>query len=122
MSVRSYQDLTVWQKAMDLAALCYQITKGMPQEERYGMVSQIRRAAASVPANIAEGWGRQQTGEYIRFLQIAQGSLREVETHLLLCIRVGLLTEAQARAALQLITEISKMTRSLTGSLKRKLT
>ena len=91
--IRSYRDLKVWQQAMDLAEVCYRLTRGFPKDELYGMVSQIRRAAASVPANIAEGHGRNSRGEYIQFLRVAQGSLKELETHLLLAQRVGLSTE-----------------------------
>ena len=89
-SIQSYRDLRVWQEAMTLAEMCYRLTKIFPKEEVYGMTSQIRRAAASVPANIAEGYGRESRAEYIRFLRIAQGSLKEVETHLILSERVRL--------------------------------
>ena len=78
MTIQSYQDLTVWQKAMDLAEQCYRLTKTFPKAELFGMTSQIQRAAASIPANIAEGWGRNSTAEYIQFLRIAQGSLKEL--------------------------------------------
>jgi four helix bundle protein len=120
MPVNSYQDLTVWQKAMDLAEVCYHLTKAFPKEEMYGMVTQIRRASSSVPANIAEGWGRGTTGEYIQFLRVAQGSLKELETHLLLAQRVGLTTEQEVNPALQLLSEVSRMIISLIGSLRRK--
>jgi four helix bundle protein len=120
MRIDSYQDLIVWQKAMDLAELCYHLTKSFPVEERFGMTSQIRRAATSIPANIAEGWGRGTTGAYLQFLRIAQGSTKELETHLLLCQRVGLLQSAKAVPALNLLSEVSRMTISLIGSLKRK--
>ncbi|ODH02095.1 hypothetical protein A4S05_02830 [Nostoc sp. KVJ20] len=89
-SIQSYQDLKVWQEAMNLAEECYRVTKPFPKEETYGMISQIRRASVSIPANIAEGYGRRTRGEYIQFLYIAQGSLKELETHLLLSIRVAL--------------------------------
>ncbi|ACC84986.1 four helix bundle protein [Nostoc punctiforme] len=89
-SIQSYQDLKVWQEAMNLAEECYRVTKQFPKEETYGMISQIRRASVSIPANIAEGYGRRTRGEYIQFLYIAQGSLKELETHLLLSIRVAL--------------------------------
>jgi four helix bundle protein len=121
MQVNSYQDLKVWQKAMDLAEQCYRVTRGFPKDELFGMISQIRRASASIPANIAEGWGREGTREYIQFLRVAQGSLKELETHLILCQRVGLLLEAQALPLLVLCTEVGKMMRSLIGSLQRKL-
>ncbi|TVP63104.1 MAG: four helix bundle protein [Nodularia sp. (in: Bacteria)] len=89
-SIQSYQDLKAWQEAMNLGEECYRVTKQFPKEETYGMTSQIRRASVSIPANIAEGYGRRTRGEYIQFLYIAQGSLKELETHLLLSIRVEL--------------------------------
>src|SRR5690242_315326 len=89
-AVRSYRDLRVWQDGMTLAARCYDITRTFPKEELYGITSQIRRSASSIPANIAEGNGRENRGEYIQFLRIAQGSLKELETHLLLSVRIGL--------------------------------
>ena len=85
------------------------------------MTSQIRRAAASIPANIAEGWGRQGTREYIQFLRVAQGSLKEVETHLILSQRVGLIHQDQITPLLARATEIGKMIHSLIGSLQRRL-
>jgi len=117
MSIESYQDLTVWQKSMDLAELCYHLTRDFPKAELFGMTSQIRRAATSIPANIAEGWGRGTTGEYLQFLRIAQGSTKELETHLLLCQRIKLLTPEEAAQAIALVAEISRMTISLIGSL-----
>jgi four helix bundle protein len=120
MPIESYQDLIVWQKAMDLAEQCYLATRPFPKEELFGMTSQIRRAATSIPANIAEGWGRGTTGEYLQFLRVAQGSTKELETHLLLCHRVGLLTADQARPLLSLLAEVSRMTISLIGSLRRR--
>ncbi len=121
MPIESYQDLIVWQKAMDLAEQCYRLTKRFPRDELFGMTSQIRRASASIPANIAEGWGREGTREYIQFLRVAQGSLKELETHLILSQRVGLAAEAQVAPLLGLSAEVGKMTRSLIGSLQRKL-
>ncbi|AOW98858.1 hypothetical protein BJP34_04785 [Moorena producens PAL-8-15-08-1] len=90
MTIESYRDLKVWQVGMDLAQMCYLATRHFPKEELYGMISQIRRASASIPANIAEGYGRKTRLEYIQFLYIAQGSLKELETHLLLSKRVKL--------------------------------
>ena len=87
-SIRSYRDLRVWREAMTLAELCYRHTKSFPKDELFGLVSQIRRAGASVPANIAEGYGRENKGSYVQFLRIAQGSCKEVETHALLAHRV----------------------------------
>jgi four helix bundle protein len=88
VAIHSFKDLEVWQMAMTLAADCYHLTARFPKEEIYSMTAQIRRAAASVPANIAEGHGRENTGAFIQFLRIAQGSLKELETHLLLAERV----------------------------------
>lgn len=94
-AVLSYRDLKAWQHAMDLVVDCYQLVRAFPKEELFALSSQIRRAATSVPANIAEGWGRENRNEYVRFLQIAQGSLKELETHLLVCERVGITTHDQ---------------------------
>jgi four helix bundle protein len=85
---QSYRDLRVWQEAVKLAEICYRLTKNFPKEELYGMTSQIRRASVSIAANIAEGYGRKHKKEYIQFLYIAQGSLKELETHLLIAQRV----------------------------------
>ena len=86
--IQSYRDLRVWREAMLLAEEAYRFTKPFPRDEMFGLTAQIRRAAASVPANIAEGYGRESTGNYIQFLRIAQGSCKEVETHALLAHRV----------------------------------
>ena len=91
MAVRQYRDLIVWRKSLELAKLCYMLTKSFPKDERFGMTSQIRRAAASIPANIAEGNARAHTKEYLHHLSIARGSLAELETHLLLGYEVDLL-------------------------------
>ncbi|WP_366145470.1 four helix bundle protein, partial [Methylovulum sp.] len=100
--MESYQDLEIWQRAMNLAESAYTLTKCYPKDELFGMTSQIRRAAASIPANIAEGWARRSTKEFQQFLRIANGSLRELETHLLLSQRVGLCT---TEAVQPLLTE-----------------
>ena len=84
MAIESYKDLDVWQVAMTLAQESYLLTARFPKDETYGMAAQIRRAAVSIPANIAEGYGRDQTGSFVQFLKIAQGSARELETHLIL--------------------------------------
>src|SRR5438093_1116285 len=84
MTVQHYRQLEVWQGGMELAEKCYLATRGFPREELFGLVSQIRRAAVSIPANIAEGQGREHTREFLHFLSMARGSLMEVETHLLL--------------------------------------
>src|SRR4029453_17545399 len=88
--IDSYRDLVVWQQAMDLAVAVYSATRTWPKEELYGLTSQVRRAATSVPAKIAEGYGRENVGSYQQFLRIAQGSLKELETHLLISQRIGI--------------------------------
>ncbi|MCB8984473.1 MAG: four helix bundle protein [Ardenticatenaceae bacterium] len=116
----SYQQLKVWQEGMTLAVMCYQMTKMFPKEEMYGMTSQIRRAGASIPANIAEGYGRESRGDYIRFLQIAQGSLKELETHLILAQRVNLTDPKTVQPVLGQCTTVGKMLRALIRSLQEK--
>ena len=115
--IRSYRDLRVWEKGMDLAEACYSITKEFPKEEMYGMTSQIRRAAASIPANISEGYGREYRAEYVQFLRIAQGSLKELETHLILSVRVKLTTSQAVNPILTECESLGKMLRSLIRSL-----
>ena len=119
-TINSYKDLDVWLMAMDLAESCYRVTRNFPREEMYGMTAQIRRASASIPANIAEGYGRDQTGGFIQFLRIAQGSTREVETHLILAGRVGLLKSDPLSGLLDECERIGKMIRSLIRSLEAR--
>lgn len=114
----SYRDLRVWQEGMNLAAACYQVTEVFPKEEIYGMTSQIRRSAASIPANTAEGYGREYRAEYIHFLRIAQGSLKELETHLFLSQRVNIVTSQALETLLQQCETVGKMLRSLIRSLE----
>ena len=88
MTVRDYRDLRAWQTAVDLGVECYTLSRGFPPEERYGLTKQLRDAAVSIAANIAEGNGRLTTGEYLNHLSIARGSLREVDTHLEFALRL----------------------------------
>ncbi len=118
--INSYRDLRVWQEAMELAELCHLLTRGFPREEMFGSSSQIRRSSASVPANIAEGHGRENRGSFIQYLRIAQGSLKELETHLLLAQRVGLLAADQAEPVLARCELLGKRLRSLIRSLAQK--
>jgi four helix bundle protein len=118
--INSYRDLLVWQKAMDLAVLCYSLTRSFPRDEMFGLTSQIRRASASVAANIAEGHGRESSGSFVQSLRIAQGSLKETETHLLLAERVGLLPADQAAKAMKASDEIGRMLRSLIRAVQEK--
>jgi four helix bundle protein len=119
-TIKSYRDLRVWQDAMALAEASYRLTRGFPKEEMFGLSSQIRRSAASIAANIAEGHGRENTGSFIQSLRIAQGSLKELETHLLLAARVGLLKEAFVEASMGQCEALGKMLRSLIRSLQQR--
>ena len=118
--IRSYRDLRVWQEGMNLAEACYQVARAFPKEEMYGMTSQICRSASSIPANIAEGYGREYRAEYIRFLSVAQGSLKELETHLLLAARVKLTTTQAINPILNQCESLGTMLRSLIRSLQNK--
>ncbi len=95
MAVKNYQELIVWQKGMDLVEAVYKASQTFPQEETYGLTSQIRRAVVSVPSNIAEGQGHKSTKEFMHFLSIALGSLREVETQILITERLTYLNKKQ---------------------------
>jgi len=116
--IRSYRDLRVWQEGMDLAVICYGLTKSFPKDELFGMTSQIRRAGSSIPANIAEGYGRSSKGDYMQFLRVAQASLKELETHLILCMRVKLLPEPQCKTTLEHCDRLGKMLHRLIRSLQ----
>ncbi|MGD9894978.1 MAG: four helix bundle protein, partial [Dehalococcoidia bacterium] len=111
-SIASYYDLDVWKIAMDLAVDCYGLTRGFPRDELFGLTSQIRRASASVPANIAEGYGRDNRGDYVHHLRIAQGSLKELETHLILASRVGIVTTEQLDPILSRADRTGRLLRS----------
>jgi len=117
--IKSYRDLRVWQESMTLAVECYQLTRAFPKEEMFGLSSQIRRSAASIPANIAEGHGRENTQSFIQYLRIAQGSLKELETHLLLAERVGLIVKENTEAVLRRCEAIGKMIRLLIRALQQ---
>lgn len=109
MEVKSYQDLQVWQKAMDLVETIYRATSSFPKEEIYGLTSQLRRAAVSIPSNIAEGSSRRSTQEFIRYINIASGSLAEVETQMAIAFRLGLLQEDMFSVIQDRGQELSRM-------------
>jgi four helix bundle protein len=119
--IQSFKDLLVWQKALTLSVLCYELTKAFPKDEMYGMTAQIRRASVSVPANIAEGHGREHTRSFIQFLRVAQGSLKELETHLMLAEQVNLAPAAALAPAYAMTDEIGRMLRALIRALQEKL-
>jgi four helix bundle protein len=117
----AYQELEVWQEAMTLAEELYRETVSFPREERYGLTAQLRRAGVSIPSNIAEGYGREATQEWIRFLRIAQGSLKELETQLLLASRLGFLSPAAYTTLSARTVRISHQLRALIKSLAARL-
>ena len=109
LDIKNYRDLIVWQKAMDLVEEIYKLTNEFPRDEVFVLVNQIRRAAISIPSNIAEGNSRKTKQDYARFLAIARGSKSEVETQIEICIRLHYLTQEQANSVLALCEEIGKM-------------
>ncbi len=122
MIIRSYRELEVRQKAMDLVVLCYQAAEKFPKGEMYGLVAQLQRAAVSVPANIAEGQGRNHTREFINHLSIAYGSLMEVETHLQIAARLAYIAQSELDSLVVKTNEIGRMLNGLMQSLNRRLT
>ncbi|MFP4651026.1 MAG: four helix bundle protein [Phormidium sp.] len=116
-SIRDFKDLRIWQKGMEIAEKSYFLTKAFPKEEVYGMMQQIRRCAASIPANISEGYGRRSKADYARFLNIAQGSCNELQTHLILSERVGLCQKQQIEEIINLLQEDTRMIAALVNKL-----
>ncbi len=116
--ISSYRDLLVWQQAMDLAVTTYDLTRDWPREELYGLTSQARRASVSIAANIAEGYGRESRRSYVNFLCMAQGSVKELETHLMIAQRVGILPEAGAGDVLEKCESVGKLLRLLVRKLE----
>ena len=118
--VYSYEDLCVWKKSMNLAVKIYELTKHMPKEELYGLTAQMRRAAVSIPSNIAEGQQRASTKEFLRFLSIARGSNAELQTQLVLACKLGYFQSEQIRETMNLTKEVSKMINALMISLNKR--
>ncbi len=116
--MESYKDLIVWRKSMILAKEIYNLTKRLPHEEKYVLSDQMRRAAISIPSNIAEGYGRNSTKEYVRFLNIARGSEFELETQIHLCVMLDYFNENDVYDILNTISEINKMLNSLMKKLQ----
>ena len=117
MPIRSYRDLIVWQKAMDMAVACYRLIERFPRDEKYGLALQLRRAAVSVPANIAEGRSRRGKREFARFLAIAYGSLAELETHIQLAERLGYVDASRTQPILAYSAEVGRMLNGLGSTL-----
>ena len=118
--IQSYRDLKVWQEAVNLAERCYYLTKTFPNEEIYGMTTQIRRASVSIAANIAEGYGRKTRGEYIHFLYIAQGSLKELETHWIISQKVQLASSEIINSILDQCESVGRILIALIRALENK--
>ncbi len=119
-NVKYYRDLVVWQKAIQLTKMVYRISEHFPLGEKYGLISQMRRAAVSVPSNIAEGQGRNTTGEFVQFLSHAEGSLAEVDTQLVLAIELGFASNSELSELFDQIVEIRKMLQTLKKRLQEK--
>ena len=118
-AIQSCRDLRVWQEGMVLAEDCYRLTTGFPRAEIFAMTLQLRRSAISVPANIAEGYGRDSSGAYVQSLRIAQGSLKELETHLVLAQRLGFGLDAHIASALAQCDSVGRMLRALIRAIQR---
>ncbi len=120
MGHTSYRDLDVWQKAMKLVVDCYKITMNFPKHEIYGLSSQLQRAAVSIPANIAEGRERQHRKEFLQHISIANGSVAELETHILIAERLSYLDTIQSKRLLDQTAEVGRMLNGLRNSLKKQ--
>ena len=118
--IRSYRELKIWQRSMDLTVQTYELTRRFPSEEKYGLSSQMRRAAASVPANIAEGQARRSKKEFLQMLSIARGSLAELETFVTLSERLGLIRRETSNSLLEDCAEINRMMNGLMRSLANR--
>ncbi|NEV62352.1 four helix bundle protein [Thiorhodococcus minor] len=120
MGGMNYRDLIAWQKSMDLVDEIYRLTRQFPPEEKFGLSNQLRRAAVSIPSNIAEGQGRQSQAELIRFLQIAHGSLREVETQIMIACRQAYIMPAEEKRTLEMSAEAGRLIQGLINKLKQR--
>ncbi len=118
MRTKSYKDLIVWQKSIDLVLAIYKLTKKFPQEERYALVSQMRRAAVAIPSNIAEGYARQHKPEYVQFLSVAYASGAELKTQLIIAERLGYGDAKLYHGNSRLLEEVSKMLSVMIKKLK----
>jgi len=119
--IRSYRDLLIWQKGMALARRVYAMTRDFPGDERFGLTAQVRRAAVSVPSNIAEGQARHGVREFVHFLSHAEGSLAELDTQLILAVELGCCRPSDAEESAATVVELQKMIASLRGKLADRL-
>jgi four helix bundle protein len=116
--IRSFHDLVAWRKGIALCKAVYQLTEAFPDRERFGLTSQLRRAAVSVPSNVAEGYGRRRTTDYLRFLDMARGSLCEIETQLVLARELGFVSADVATPCTSLIDELQRILFGLARSVR----
>lgn len=119
--ITSYKDLIIWQKAMEATCLLYNVAKKLPKEETFALGSQMRRAAVSIPSNIAEGYGRQSNKEHLHFLTISRGSIYELETQLLLCLKLGYLKIEDILPLSNLLKELGRMSTSMINNQNKSL-
>jgi four helix bundle protein len=121
MALKSHKELLAWQKAISLVEAVYGLSRGFPKDEIYGLTAQLRRAAVSVPSNIAEGQGRKSTKEFLHHLSIAYGSLMETETQLLISERLGYAQTAQVTEVLEQLAEVGRLINGLSNSLSDRI-
>ncbi len=119
MSVRNHRDLVVWQKGMDLVVDVYRVSSAMPKEEMYGLTNQMRRAAVSIPSNVAEGHGRKNDNELLRFLSYSQGSLCELDTQLTASERLGFLDGSKLSPVFSLLEQVTKLAAAFSAKIKQ---
>jgi four helix bundle protein len=120
--VEGYKDLLVWRKGVELVKEIYRMTKSFPADERFGLISQMRRAAVSIPSNIAEGQARKTTGEFVQFVSHAEGSLAELDTQLILAVELGYSDTTQVACAAELVSELKRMLNALRRTLVKAVT
>jgi four helix bundle protein len=117
--IHSFRDLVVWQKSVELVTEIYRLSKKFPKDEVFGLTSQIRRAAVSIPSNIAEGRGKSSKGEFQQCLHHSRGSLAEVETQIIIAQNLGYLTAAETESVMEMIAEVGRLLHGLLTSLKK---
>lgn len=118
--MQSYRDLIVWQKSIELVALVYRVTERFPKSELFGLTSQMRRAAVSIPSNLAEGYARKHRAEYLQFVRIAYGSGAELETQLIITKKLGFASDKDLITVVSLLDEIMRMLNKFSSSLVAK--
>jgi four helix bundle protein len=119
--ISSYKDLIAWQKSIALVTDIYMLTKSFPAEEKYGIVSQMNRAAVSIPSNIAEGWGRESSKNYLQFLKISRGSLMETETLLQISRNLNFISTDEYKSITENVDELAKILQGLIKSIQQKV-